>query len=68
MKRLSVFMLSIIGVSFLAAGCATADKAKKPVSAVGKGAGKILDVTGSVTEGAVDGISDSDHDDNPFNR
>ena len=72
MKRLFVLSVLMIGVSFLTAGCASVndgmDKAKTPVKAVGKTTGKVLDVTGSVTEGAVDGISDSDTADNPFNR
>jgi len=72
MKKLLILMLLIFGVSFLTTGCASVnegmDKAKKPVKAVGKSAGKVLDVTGAVTDGAVDGISDSDYEDNPFNR
>ena len=71
MKKIFILAISLF-ILPMVLGCETVnegiDKTKSPIKAVGKTTGKVLDATGSITEGMVDGVSDSDYEDNPFNR
>jgi len=64
---LCVGLLWITGCSAINKGL---DKAKEPAKELGKPVGKVMDVVGSVSEGAVDGMDEKDqiNQENPFNR
>lgn len=71
MKKIFILSISLLILPVLV-GCETInsgiDKTKGPGKALGKTGGKVLDATGSVAEGMVDGISEPYDEDNPFNR
>ena len=71
MKKLLTFVSLGVCMLFLTNGCAAVnkglDKAKEPVKELGKPVGKTMDVIGSVSEGATEGM-DEENKENPFNR
>ena len=70
MKKIFGLMMSATALFFLITGCAavnkTLDKASDVGREAGKPVGKVMNIPGSVAEGAAEGMQKNE--DNPFNR
>lgn len=64
----------VLGICFpiFCSSCSTVneglDSANEGAHEVGKPVGKVLNLPGSVMEGAAEGIATTENEDNPFNR
>ena len=71
MQKILIIAVSLFILPMIL-GCETlnqgVNKTRAPLKAVGKTAGTVLDASGSVTEGMVEGVSNTDDAENPFNR